>query len=219
MSDAYRQAGGSCPDCSASLREHAGRLVCDDCDGMMLSETEYTTSLRELDGSTSALVVTRGKPATAKCPRCTELLQECEIAFGGKKLSGRYLACATDGLWVPNKSMVGAYAVVGHRARGRGGGGNVLETIPAGPGGHGGAIAIRSVASAFANRPEFVSLGSVAAKTHTAFVSAFAGQDLMCPKCDAKLAFEADRWACKSCAGSFVEDAALVAMVQDITGA
>jgi Zn-finger nucleic acid-binding protein len=218
MSEVYRQAGGSCPDCASPLREHAKRLVCDQCDGMMLDEAEYTASLRELDSSQSALTVASSEAAEAKCPCCTKPLANVTLAFGGKKLVGRYLRCETDGLWVPNESMIGAYAVVGHRARkGGGSGGSALEAIPAGPGGHGGAIAIRSVASAFANRPTFVALASVTSKVHTAFVSAFAGQEMMCPKCQTGLAFEADRWACKTCAGSFVEDAALVAMVQDIT--
>jgi Zn-finger nucleic acid-binding protein len=75
--------------------------------------------------------------------------------------------------------------------------------------------AARGVASAFRNRQR----GAIERSkpvTHTAFVSAFRGKQLSCPKCNAALAFEGDRWDCKTCAGTFVEDAALMAMVSDI---
>src|SRR3954465_3568848 len=53
---------------------------------------------------------------------------------------------------------------------------------------------------------------------HTLFVSAFQDKTLGCPSCkDTKLQFAGDRWSCTTCAGCFVEDAALAGMVQEMT--
>ena len=50
------------------------------------------------------------------------------------------------------------------------------------------------------------------------FVSAFHGKELPCPVCTGQqLAFAGDRWTCGGCNGAFVEDKALVPMVEDIT--
>lgn len=223
-------ASGRCPQCSSVLREHDARLICDGCDGMLIPDDDYAETLRALDGSRDTLKVGERVWLDTPCPRCDKPLESCQLSYGGLAL-GAYKRCAADGLWIPNEGMVGTFAVVGHRARKRTTGGvldpasgpaRVMATTLGGVGGAskgGGAIAIRSVANAFENRPQFVALGTMLPRTRTAFASAFAGQDLTCPACRKALQFEADRWACTSCSGSFVEDAALVAMVQDITRA
>jgi len=197
---------------------------------MLIRDDDYAESLRALDGSSTKLEVGDRERLDIACPKCSKPMESCQLSYGGIEL-GAYKRCETDGVWVPNEGMIGAFAVVGHRTRKRtsgavldpaAGASRVMQTTLGGVGGMakgGGAIAIRSVANAFANRPQFVALGSVLPRTRTAFASAFAGQDLTCPVCLKALAFEADRWSCGSCAGSFVEDAALVAMVQDITRA
>jgi hypothetical protein len=221
---------GTCPQCASALRESEARLVCDACDGMLIRDDDYAASLRALDGSSEKLEVGDRERLDIPCPRCANPMESCQLSYGGLAL-GAHKRCDTDGVWVANEGMIGAFAVVGHRVRRRRGGGvldpaagasRVMATTLGGIGGAskgGGAIAIRAVANAFANRPQFVSLGSVLPRTRTAFASAFAGQELTCPVCSKPLGFEADRWACSSCTGSFVEDAALVAMVQDITRA
>jgi Zn-finger nucleic acid-binding protein len=50
------------------------------------------------------------------------------------------------------------------------------------------------------------------------FVSAYKERTLGCPSCkDTKLSFQGDLWACATCNGCFVEDAALTAMVSEMS--
>jgi Zn-finger nucleic acid-binding protein len=50
-------------------------------------------------------------------------------------------------------------------------------------------------------------------------ISAFRHRDLACPVCESDLALNIDRWTCAHCAGTFVENFSLEAMVSEMKSA
>jgi hypothetical protein len=55
-------------------------------------------------------------------------------------------------------------------------------------------------------------------RVHTLFVSAHKDRRLGCPACkETALSYQGHRWGCATCAGSFVENAALAAMIAEMS--
>ena len=216
---AYRENANACPACGAALREFHDRLVCDDCNGMLIGADDFAASLRDLDGKDEPITASELDAAGKKCPGCDRELQHAKLARG-KATLWRGLWCEHDGLWAERDAMVATFARV--ERRGGSHGGRRYETT--GPGG-GMNAALGSIREAFGSRRPASAALAISQPhrrplVHTAFVSAFAGVELGCPACAGEqLAFEIDRWTCARCAGSFVEDAALVAMVSEMTNA
>jgi ribosomal protein S27AE len=240
MTDAYRTSAFACPRCSNSaLREFHDRLVCDECNGMLISLDDITESIHELDGSKDKLDITDGKAADKRCPRCSLAMAPCTIKLGEMTVYGQFLHCAAHGLWFPRDAMTALFARVSRRGGFRGmgavagvGGGlgtggrggndsSVIANMPSGHSGMSGAMA--SINQAFSSGgPASAGLAisnwqSRRPRVHTLFVSAHKDRKLGCPSCkEAALAYLGDRWACSTCAGSFVENAALAAMVEEM---
>ena len=238
MSDAYRTSGFACPSCpNAALREFQGRLVCDECNGMLIAATDLTESIHELDGSSDVLAFIDEQPAPQGCPRCHHPMVTCAIELGTLRLAGTFLRCASDGIWFPRDAMTALFARVSRRggfrglgAVGTGGGrGGVsgsgapsVANVPSGHGGMSGAMA--SIQNAFGGGAP--ASGGLAIsqwqarrpRVHTLFVSAHKDRRLGCPSCkETALAYRGTRWECATCAGSFVENAALAAMVSEMS--
>jgi len=154
-------------------------------------------------------------------------MSSCTLAIGGTSLPDRYLRCATHGVWMPQDAMADVFARASRRvhlgpAAGRTYGGVAVQPIAAG--GSGGlANAMSSVRDAFGSGlPADASLGISSgvgiSHVHTVFVSTYKNRALVCAVCaDSPLVYQGDRWACPSCGGAFVETAALVGMVEEIT--
>lgn len=100
-----------------------------------------------------------------------------------------------------------------------------MPTPYSGSGSGGMSGAMSSIARAFGSGPASAKLAigqwrSDRPRVHTLFVSAHKDKTLGCPACkETKLDFAGDRWACTTCLGCFVEDAALAAMVMEMTNA
>jgi Zn-finger nucleic acid-binding protein len=235
--DVYRtSAGGSCPDCSnPALREFETRLVCDECAGMLLELDELATSVHELDGDADPATVSEPTPTQKKCPRCAKEMQEVHVEIGKLDLKTRLLHCDTHGVWMPREVMTAVFARASRRAHAGRAAGRTYGGVSGGGGGGGGGVpsyfghggmnaAMSSIASAFGHGgPASSALaisnwGASRPRVHTLFVSAHKGKTLGCPACkDTKLQYEGERWTCSTCAGCFVEDAALTAMVMEMT--
>ena len=211
----------TCPHCQTPLREHAQRMVCDSCQGMLVSNKDLAASIHELGvGTETELAVGDVEATTAVCPRCAGAMQSCTLRLGTHALKGRYLRCETDGVWLSQDQLVGELAR-GSR-KGHAGGGSGLSSAASAfaavaPKGSA-AAAAAGVGRAFTQNQR-TPIGYTPPRVRIAFVSAFKGRDLRCPSCNAALAFRGDQWVCPDCAGAFVENAALVAMVQEITQA
>ncbi|HEU0031593.1 MAG TPA: zf-TFIIB domain-containing protein [Kofleriaceae bacterium] len=220
MTEPYRAAALACPACGTGpLREYQNRLVCDRCQGMLVGDDDLLESLRDPGSAGDRLEARNAQPATATCPRCTRAMQSCTLHLGSHALDGRYLRCETDGTWLTQPQLVGELARTSRTASAgtRGLTSTASAMVDMAPKGSGSA-ALQGIGDAF-TKNQRLPIGYRPPRVRVAFVSAFHGRELACPACASKpaLAFAGDRWACPECAGAFVEDAALVAMVQDIT--
>lgn len=131
---------------------------------------------------------------------------------------------------MPREALVAIYAAAGQRARAEHARaarpyGAVMSSSLQGKGrtappvGTGMVAVIQGSSNPFSHGGELAISHWESARplVHTVFVTAYRGYRLICPVCSGQpLAFEGDRWVCVRCAGSFVEDAALVAMISDI---
>ena len=227
MEDVYRTSPHVCPKCgNTALREFGQRVVCDECDGMLLGEEDLATSVHELDGRTGDVRFEGSIPAQAKCPRCDKPMDSAEVIVGTFKLHGRSLHCKTDGVWVERDVLAGVFAVASRsnhiHAQGRtyGGSANLTSNQPMG----GFTSVAGSIRGAFGSGgPADAGLsighwGSSRPRVHTLFVSAFKDRTFACAACAGPaMEFRGDRWECTSCHGVFVEDAALTAMVTEMS--
>jgi uncharacterized protein YbaR (Trm112 family) len=240
MTDAYRTAGFACPACpNAALREFQHRLVCDECSGMLIALADLAAAAHELDGTSEPLTEIDDRPATTACPRCRGPMTTCALRLGTLDLDGRFLRCASDGIWFPRDAMTLLFARVSRRGgfRGRGvvgagtglgplgpasSGGAMVSNMPSGHGGMTGALS--SIQNAFGGTS--AASGGLAIsrwqdrrpRVHTLYVSAHKDRRLGCPSCkETALDYVGDRWTCATCAGSFVENAALAAMIMEMS--
>ncbi|MBL9016382.1 MAG: zf-TFIIB domain-containing protein [Myxococcales bacterium] len=227
MSDAYRTSAYRCPSCpDAPLREFQDRLVCDECTGMLLADHDLGASVQELTKQAAPVTVANGRPSDKTCPRCTRAMSVVDVTIGRIRSPRGHLRCEDHGTWFPRDALSGVFARASRSAPGHtrsGGGLSGDSPQPFGGGGMSGAIG--SIGRAFGAGPASARLAisqwrDSRPRTHTLFVSAFKDRALGCPVCkDRKLQFAGDRWGCTACAGSFVEDAALAAMVSEMTHA
>lgn len=218
---AFRSSTGSCPQCQSPLREHAQRMVCDSCQGMLVTSHDLAASIHELGAATATeLEASDVEASIAACPRCGNAMQSCAMRLGTHALKGKFLRCVTDGVWLSQDQLVGELAR-GSRKGHAGGGGGLASAASAyaavAPKGSA-AAAAAGVGRAFTQNQR-TPIGYAPPRVRIAFVSAFKGRELTCPACASQLAFRGDQWVCASCSGTFVENAALVAMVQEITQA
>ncbi|MEP6863002.1 MAG: zf-TFIIB domain-containing protein [Deltaproteobacteria bacterium] len=230
MSDAYRTSGGTCPTCgNTALREFSDRLVCDECNGMLLAADDLAKSIHELDGRSGGVTFSEEGPSDKPCPRCAGEMMVAEVDISGIRLHGTLVHCARDGVWVPQGVLAGMFALASRRGHsGSAHGTRAYGGISGGaslPGVSGGAAgAMNSIAAGFGRGSATSGLAisqwaDTRPRVHTLFVSAYKDRTLGCPACkDTKLHFAGDRWACAACGGCFVEDAALSAMVIEMTG-
>lgn len=221
------------------MREVAQRLVCDTCQSMQLAEADFVASLHALDGEHAPVSFDDAQPGGNPCPRCRAAMHAGNTRVGQVKVEGRVERCEQHGLWMSERQLAAAYArasrITTRAGRSVGQGKSVAQgrgynPIPTAIGGtpftnKGGlAAAMNSIANAFEGRRH---LARATPHQHTAFVSSLRGP-LYCPTCKStpddgplrsqqqELQFLGDRWICPRCPGSFVEDAALTAMVMDV---
>lgn len=226
MSDAYRTSGFACPSCAdASLREFHDRLVCDECNGMLLVDDDLAASVQELTREPAPVTVANAVPSDKSCPRCTRPMSVVDVTIGDLRSPRGHLRCDQHGTWFPRDALSNVFARASRRTRGLiSSHGGVVSGRAFGSMGSGGMSgAMDSIARAYGSGPASSRLaisqwGDSRPRTHTLFVSAFKDRTLGCPVCkEKKLSFAGDRWSCTTCAGSFVEDAALAAMVSEMT--
>ncbi|MDQ3366836.1 MAG: zf-TFIIB domain-containing protein [Myxococcota bacterium] len=116
MTDVDRTPVYPCPSCAASsMREFQDRLVCDKCQGIMMTSEDFASACADLTGEDSPLEISKLEPAEAACPRCTGALSRCEVKAGTTELRGAFLRCTTDGLWCSNAVLVAAFARLGRK--------------------------------------------------------------------------------------------------------
>ena len=101
MTDAYRTAGFVCPTCpNSALREFQSRLVCDECNGMMIGADDVVTSIHELDGLSGSVSFSDATPSKKPCPRCQGAMTSAEVVVGHTRVYGHSLHCEKHGVWI-----------------------------------------------------------------------------------------------------------------------
>jgi Zn-finger nucleic acid-binding protein len=220
----YRTAGFRCPVCTvpAPLREFQSRLICDECQGLLLDEPDYIASCADLTmGANLGIEVTNASPAATSegtaiaCPRCERQLSRCRVTLVPIKVKADVLRCDRDGIWFEHDQLTRVFARVGLEAYGYpkgpyyGAGDRVgLDGLPVSR--HGPASGVLRI-SEWRSRPR------KRAQTATP-INLYRDQRLACPGCTSgELRFFGDRYQCEQCAGTFVQNAALESMVMDIS--
>jgi hypothetical protein len=217
MTDAYRTAAFLCPSCpEAPLREYGTRLVCDTCDGILLTLEEFASQV-----PTGEVLVVDDGGATRSCPRCLRPMRGCCLVVGGRHLDHALVRCERDGIWFGEGALVAVYEAIGTGSMGSSDDGRGRGDIgfgPMGPMGAAGQPYGGSAKRAFVRRRK-----KLPPREHSAPVppSALHDRRLACPNpaCGAQaLRFEVSRWSCDSCEGLFVENEALEALVGEMAG-
>jgi hypothetical protein len=212
----YRSAGFRCPTCpEAPLREFGERLVCDECNGMLIEEADFVAACSDLGGADFHLAFDHEKPTTKSCPRCERTLTESRVTIAPlKRVHADILRCARHGLWVGRDALTGMFARVSRSAPGVNGpywelrGPSGLDGRPVSTG--------RSATAGlrigeWSNRPR--------RRQPTASpINLYADHRLACPTCkESELRFFGDRYGCATCQGTFVQNAALESMIMDVS--
>ena len=215
MTDVYRTPALVCPSCASPMRDFKDRLICDACSGMLIGLDDFRSACADMVGTDIDIELYDLEPSKTEpkpvCPKCQGELAVCKLRVGGKKMRGEFSTCARDGLWFGRDVLPSVFAVINRK-------------IGAGPrfdaaGGHtrrmyqassGGSASDGLTIARWRNRPR------KRAQTLTP-VNAYGDKTLRCPQCaDRQLLFMADRWGCENCRGTFVQTAALEALVTEM---
>jgi hypothetical protein len=212
----YRSAGLTCPSCpGAPLREFQDRYICDECQGILIGTADFASAVADLIGETPELEYRDEEPTTQLCPLCEVPMRSCLAKLVARvktvKVKDRFLRCERHGLWCGDGVLAGVFALAQRRwiqpSMPEGIGMTALDGLPYRT--HGSATAGLRI-SQRNNRPR------ARAKTLSP-INAYRDHRLACPTCAAgELRFYGDRYGCETCAGAFVENAALAAMVADM---
>ncbi len=210
MSDAYRTSGLPCPHCpNASLRTFANRYICDECNGLLLGFEDFESSLHDLTGEHPNPRYDYGAKSESKCPRCERGFVAVAIVLELERktiaLGEPFLRCERDGLWCPGGVLERVFEKVSRQ---------IPRSATVGRLGQIGPDGLPEVRFATVVAPQRRPRPAIAR------VDPYGGRTLICPVCrDEPLGFAADRWTCVRCNGALVGNAALVEMVQNISGA
>lgn len=198
------------------MREFGGRLICDACEGMLLSVEDFQHACEDLIGSSTPVElfdrVASKDEHPPVCPRCQGAMGTCRVRVKGKKLRGSFSYCEHDGLWFGRDVLPDAFATLTRKLVGYVGGykqGDHTRRMfqPTTPGDASDGLSIAS----WRNRPR--------KRTPTLTpINIYGDRPLPCPACRTRdLRFLADRYGCDECHGVFVQNAALVGLVADMT--
>jgi hypothetical protein len=103
VTDAYRTFGYSCPSCpSAPLREFQQRLVCDECQGMLIGVDDFTSAVNDLGLEDPTIEYGAGTPTTMQCLHCEVAMTAQEVRRIGdaRMRKTTFVVCPRHGLWL-----------------------------------------------------------------------------------------------------------------------
>lgn len=123
--DAYRDQHHICPRCNDELRVFGERLVCDGCQGLMLTADDLGNAIVELTGLMPTFTIRDEAPGKRACPRCTMSMTTAKLTIeleGTKAMkTGPTLdRCLTHGLWFDENELADVLAPVAGKGFGGG---------------------------------------------------------------------------------------------------
>ena len=120
MSDPYRDRELSCPACQQPLRTFHDRLVCDACNGIMVSIPDLSGAIEDLTSVVPQFTWDHEAPSQRACPQCGEMMIVCKIILD---IEGELLhpkpeldRCEAHGAWFDSEEL----AKVLEKAAGKG---------------------------------------------------------------------------------------------------
>src|SRR5512133_1538945 len=109
MADPYRDPELPCPACTKPLRAYQNELVCDACNGIMVSVADLSGAIEDLTSVVPELAWDREKPSQRKCPQCRGAMVVCKIVL---ELEGETLhpkpeldRCEVHGVWFDREEL------------------------------------------------------------------------------------------------------------------
>jgi Transcription factor zinc-finger len=200
----YRTAAFVCPSCGEGLREFGTRLVCDRCDGILLSLEDF-----ESQANAGEVRVVDDGGATRPCPRCERPMRGCVLVVRGRHLDQPLLRCERHGIWFGEGALAEVYEDIG-----TGGAGGPAQ-------GDGGFGAFYGAGATPGLRTIRRTPRRALPRAPSAPVppSALRALRLPCPNpgCRGRtLELDVSRWICIECKGLFVENAALEALALEM---
>ena len=81
VSDPYRDRQLACPACEKPLREYQQRLVCDACNGIMVSVADLAAAIEDLTSVVPELGWDHVQPGKRACPACRATMTACKIVI------------------------------------------------------------------------------------------------------------------------------------------
>jgi hypothetical protein len=110
------------------LREYAGRLVCDACTGLMVTDGDLIAAIKDLTGYDPVLEPSGSKPGTRACPRCPQVMAVCRlrVVVEDKEIEPRpeLDRCAAHGIWFDKDELAKVLQKVRGAASGGAAGGS-----------------------------------------------------------------------------------------------
>jgi ribosomal protein S27AE len=112
--DPYRELQNCCPACAGPLREYMTRLICDKCEGMMVSLADLSRALTEMTGiDAPGLEYVDEKPGSRKCPRCTAPMttHKLRVVLGEEIAKPRPVLdrCSEHGIWFDGEELAAVF--------------------------------------------------------------------------------------------------------------
>lgn len=109
MSDPYRDRELSCPACQQVLRAYQNRLVCDACNGIMVSTDDLAGAIEDLTSVVPQFAWDHEKPSKRACPQCSSAMTVCHIVLD---IEGQILhpkpeldRCEAHGVWFDGEEL------------------------------------------------------------------------------------------------------------------
>jgi len=128
MSDPYRDPDRPCPTCAKPLRMYQTRLVCDVCNGIMVTLDDLASAVHDLTSLVPRFGWKSEQPGTRACPLCGTTMTACKLIVeidGAHEHPKPVLArCDTHGLWFDHEEL----AMVFEKVATKGFGGAVGRT-------------------------------------------------------------------------------------------
>lgn len=125
VNEPFRDQHRTCPACQALLREFRTRLVCDACQGMMLTLDDLGLAIHDMTSIVATFTYHHEAPGKRLCPTCSVPMTRCKLDIGLEQAvehpRPELDRCEAHGIWFDNEEL----AKVFERVAGKGYGGGV----------------------------------------------------------------------------------------------
>jgi len=109
MADPYRDPELSCPACTKPLRTFRDRLICDACDGIMLSLADLSGAIFDMTSIEPTFEWAHEAAGERTCPHCRLAMTTCKLVIhleeDIEKPKPELDRCGVHGLWFDHEEL------------------------------------------------------------------------------------------------------------------